>query len=247
MLLHPRCILSIRASLSAHSILLIQKRIIQLYIFIKPVVFVVKRHSSFAASGGVVLLAFVANCLNGFCQFVEVEGVCIYVQFCPNCGYAAYKLDRDLLYGNRAFLQSAEYKQIVQDENLIIDAKKFYLLGLIQENNNDKQKAATAFLRAGWFFQDNGNQEWMIKSKEKAIENMISSDFTWSNTQLVAILVDMLRTIGKFDEAIKIIDKYGFDNIKEEDEIKLFKYQIKLCEIKDSASHAIYDIDQETN
>lgn len=176
-------------------------------------------------------------------RFIEKN----YVQFCPNCGYSAYKLDRDLLYGNRAFLQSAEYKQIVQDENLIIDAKKFYLLGLIQENNNDKQKAATAFLRAGWFFQDNGNQEWMIKSKEKAIENMISSDFTWSNTQLVAILVDMLRTIGKFDEAIKVIEKYGFDNIKEEDEIKLFKYQIKLCEIKDSASHAIYEIDQETN
>ncbi len=170
-----------------------------------------------------------------------------YVQFCPNCGYSAFNLSRDLLYGDRSIVNSDEYKSIVQDEKLIVDAKKFYLLGLIQEKNGDKQKASTTFLRAGWFFQDAGNLEWMKKSKLKAIDNMISSDFTWKNAQSLAILVDMLRTIEHFDKAIEMINKYGLENVKDEEDLKLLKYQIKLCSNNDSAVHASYEINQEEN
>ena len=104
-------------------------------------------------------------------RFIEKN----YVQFCPNCGYSAFHLNKDLLYGNYDILKTEEYQEIVKNEKLIVDAKKFYLLGLIQESNHDRQKASIAFLRSAWFFQDDGNIIWMKKSKLKAIENMVSS------------------------------------------------------------------------
>lgn len=159
------------------------------------------------------------------------------VQFCPNCGYATFDLEKDITYGRRELLQSPEYTEVFHDELLKEDIKKFFLLGLTLDAVDEFQRSANQFLRASWCADDAGNKEWMIKSKKRAIGEYLKSDFTWKNAQVIAIVVDCYRRIGEFDEAIAIIDKFGLDNVSDIVIKRVLEFQIELCNKKDDAVH----------
>lgn len=164
------------------------------------------------------------------------------VQFCPNCGYASYNLEKDITFGLKEILNSEEYQDIFKNSDLESDAKKFYLMGIILEEINEYQRAATSFLRASWFFNDFGNNEWMIKSKKRAIKAYLKSEFTWRNEQVICILVDLYRRIEKFDLAIDAINHFGLHNVKEEQNKKILQLQLKLAKEKDSSIHTTNEI-----
>jgi uncharacterized protein (DUF2225 family) len=164
------------------------------------------------------------------------------VHFCPNCGYSSYNLEKDITFGLREILKTEEYLSIFNNQELDVDAKKFYLMGIILDEINEYQRAATAFLRASWFFNDIGNKEWMIKSKKRAIKEFLKSEFTWRNEQVICILVDLYRRIEKFDYAIETINRFGLQNVKDKDNLKILEFQLKLSQEKDSSIHTTNEI-----
>ena len=159
------------------------------------------------------------------------------VQFCPNCGYASFDLEKDVTYGRREILSDSEYLAIFKNEKLKEDIKKFYLLGITLNNVDEFQRSASSFLRAAWCADDSGDSEWMVKCREKAIEEFLKSSFTWENSQVLSIVVDCYRRIGKFDEALAIIDKFGLDNVTDIIVKKVLEYQIELCKKNDTSVH----------
>ena len=164
------------------------------------------------------------------------------VHFCPNCGYSSYNLEKDITFGLREILKTEEYLSIFNNQELDVDAKKFYLMGIILDEINEYQRAATSFLRASWFFNDIGNKEWMIKSKKRAIKEFLKSEFTWRNEQVICILVDLYRRIEKFDYAIETINRFGLQNVKDKDNLKILEFQLKLSQEKDSSIHTTNEI-----
>ena len=165
-----------------------------------------------------------------------------FVNLCENCGYASFNLALDITEGHHEILESPEYLSIFQNPDLVKDAKKFYLTGLILNERELYNKAAYSFLRASWFFNDNGNKEWMIKSKKMAIDAFLNDEYTFKNEQQCSVLIDCYRRIGDFDGAIKAIKEFGIENVKDEYYQKLYKYEQMLSEAKDSCIHSSKEV-----
>ena len=165
-----------------------------------------------------------------------------FVNLCEKCGYASFNLELDITEGHHEILQSDEYLDIFHNPDLVKDAKKFYLTGLILKYCEHYQKAAYSFLRASWFFNDSGNKEWMIKSKKMTIDAFLNDEFTFRNEQQCSVLIDCYRRIGDFDGAIKVIKEFGIENVKDEYYQKLFKYELKLSLAQDSCIHCSTDV-----
>ena len=159
------------------------------------------------------------------------------VQFCPNCGYSSFDLEKDVTFGKRELLKGEEYQEIFRNQDVKDDIKKFFLLGILLDAVGEIQRSASSFLRASWCAEDSGNTEWMIKSRKRAIAEFEKSDYTWKNSQVLAILVDCYRRIGEFDGAINVINKYGLDNVSDIVVKKVLEYQLALCQNGDSSIH----------
>lgn len=159
------------------------------------------------------------------------------VQFCPKCGYSSYDLEKDITYGRRELLQSSEYLEVFNMEDLREDIKKFFLLGIMLNELGEYQRSASSFLRASWCADDASDAVWMKKSRERAIEEYLKSEFTWTKSHVVAIVVDCYRRIGRFDEAISTIEKFGLDNVDDIVVKKVLEFQIDLCKKGDTLVH----------
>lgn len=165
-----------------------------------------------------------------------------FVNLCDNCGYSSFNLSLDITEGHHEILESKEYLDIFHDPDLVKDAKKFYLTGLILLDREQYNKAAYSFLRASWFFNDNGNKEWMIKSKKQAINAFLNDEHTFKNEQQCSIMIDCYRRIGDFDGAIKAIKEFGIENVQNEYYQKLFKFEEMLALEKDSSIHSSTEV-----
>ena len=165
-----------------------------------------------------------------------------FVSLCENCGYANYALDFDITEGDHRVIESKEYQEIFKNQELIVDAKKFYLQGMILEDMENLLKAAYAYLRAAWFFNDNQNKEWMIKSRQKAINCLLNTEQTYKNAKTYSILIDCYRRIGDFSSALKAIDSFDKSLINDEYLEKLFIYEKMLCESEDSLAHSTKEV-----
>ena len=159
------------------------------------------------------------------------------VQFCPNCGYASFDLEKDITYGRRELLKDEEYLEVFSLSDLKEDIKKFYLLGITLDKVDEFQRSASSFLRAAWCADDLGNEEWKVKCRKRAIEEFLKSDFTWENSQVISMVVDCYRRIGEFDEAIAIIDKFGLDKVEDIVTKRILEFQIELCKKGDTSVH----------
>ena len=164
------------------------------------------------------------------------------VQFCPNCGYASFDLEKDITYGRRELLADPEYLEVFHDTELKEDIKKFFLLGITLDKVDEFQRSASSFLRAAWCADDAGETEWMIKCRKRAILEYLKSDFTWKNSQVISILIDCYRRISEFDEALAIIDKFGLDNVDDIVVKKVIEYQIALCKSGDASVHTVSQV-----
>ncbi len=163
--------------------------------------------------------------------------------YCPYCGYASFSLEKDITIGNKEILDLDEYQSIVKMEDLNVDAKKFYLIGIIFKHLNEFQKAATSFLRASWFFSDVNELEWSKKSRDAAISEYLKSDFTFKNERSIIILVDLYRRNQRFKEAKEAIKKFNLDNFKDLETKSIINFEIELIEKGDYSVHKVSEIE----
>ena len=167
-----------------------------------------------------------------------------FVNFCDSCGYANFNLEFDVTEGNREVLGSKEYQEIFHNDELPTDAKKFYLQGLILESIEQYLKAAFAYLRAAWFFNDSQNKEWMIKSRKKTIDCLLNYECTFTNVQTYSVLVDCYRRIGDFESCKRAIKSFDKELIKEDYYRKLFNYELILCDQEDTCAHSSKEVNE---
>ncbi len=136
------------------------------------------------------------------------------VPVCPKCGFALYKPLNDKYTDEevkklRGFVNSAAYRKLATDavshERL---ARLFEFLG------HDPDEIAGVYLQASWQAEDKkdaeSNRALLEKSREWLEKYLASSpekDEKW-RTQ-VFLRGELLRRLGKFDEAKKHFDRLG--------------------------------------
>ena len=115
---------------------------------------------------------------------------------------------------------------------------------MILEDMENYLKASYAYLRSAWFFNDNQNREWMIKSRKKAIDCLLNNESTFKSAQTYLILVDCYRRIGDFESSLKALNQFDFNAITDEYSKKLYLFEKELSEKEDSCAHCSREVNE---
>lgn len=164
------------------------------------------------------------------------------VNYCPNCGYSNYDVNK-LNYPNaKEYIKSEEYQAVINNQP-DWHARKFYLLAMIQEHNNVLPSAQYNYLRAAWFYDDIGEKKLAKQSRIKSIAcYLLIKELTIED---YLVLIDMYRRIREFNKALETIDavkKMDLDgNENKETILKMLVFQKELCLAKDIDCYSIED------
>lgn len=160
------------------------------------------------------------------------------VQKCPYCGYANDDISKNIDHIEEVQIQDATYQTILHDEKINFAIKKCILSGMLYEKKNAK-KAGMMYLKAAWLADDAKKVEVAKKMRSKSIRYLENALIENENEVIRLIIVDLYRRIGMFDEAREyatyLLDNFGMEKYK----VNILKYQITLCEQKDTLDHTI--------
>lgn len=126
------------------------------------------------------------------------------IQRCPECGYAAYDLSEPA-GAVATFVRSAAYQSMRANESVPELASTYLCRALIEERAGAPADAGWAALSAAWACDDEASIEAAMYCRERAIELFRSAGasgarFASEAAAEHAILADLLRRTGRFDE-----------------------------------------------
>ena len=124
---------------------------------------------------------------------------------CPSCGYAAGNLE-ELAESVRELVLGAEYQRIANDTELHARVRPFVCHSWILEQLYAYADAGWCMLHAAWVCDDLGAVEQALICRERCIElwkeaKMQSTDFMESHLEEFAVISDLHRRLGQFEEA----------------------------------------------
>lgn len=174
----------------------------------------------------------------------ERSSLSYWIHTCPSCRYSA----PDLSEGEKSYeavVRSEEYSKILDNPAYPKLAGQFLCWAFLQESRKEFEKAGWAAIHAAWACDDAGFEEGSTASRKRASELLMkarenSQWFAEDAGMEEAILVDLLRRAGQFDEALKICQ----DRLKKEPEETvriILLYQQALIEKLDSRRHTVSD------
>ncbi|MBQ7307965.1 MAG: hypothetical protein IJW82_05500 [Clostridia bacterium] len=169
------------------------------------------------------------------------------LQICPTCNYVAGDIAEKVQ--ENLFAQRKDYYQEAIKEcdkmELDLDVRKFYLMGLINEENDRQQDASDDYIFAYWL-TERSNEKLAAKFLKRAI-TLRSKNYNKLTKRIALQTLDLLRRNGNFEEVINECTellqngKIGEDAFTE-NEIKQLKYEIKICKLKDTDRHNYFDV-----
>ncbi len=134
----------------------------------------------------------------------------MWIQLCPSCGFSAPDIS-EKIENAKDIVFSKSYQNQLNNPNFPKTANAFLCYSMICENINDFKKAGWGCVQAAWICDDEKKDDIAkicrkkaIELFKKAIENgeKISEEPGGDE----AILVDLLRRSGEFEEAFKICE-----------------------------------------
>jgi hypothetical protein len=170
------------------------------------------------------------------------SSISLWVQRCPECGYCASNLAEDRP-GAKTVVTNPKYKEQLADAAYPDRANSFLCKAMIEEVGGGKSKAAWAVIHAAWVCDDADKPEQAAVCRRKAAQRMVQTENGGETSGeeedgRTAILVDLLRRSGQFEQAGRVIEE-RISGIKEENIRKVLLFQRTLIASSDSACHRI--------
>lgn len=165
-----------------------------------------------------------------------------WVQRCPNCGYCSSDITI-ATEKTKSVIESVEYRTQLKDKNFPDLANSFLCKSLIAEKTGNFSAAAMSTIHAAWICDDAGYEESAKKCRMKALALLKKGKengefFAEKDGADIAIMTDLLRRSGHFDEALALIEE-NLDRITEDDIKKILIFQIRLIFEHDTKCHTI--------
>ena len=178
----------------------------------------------------------------------ERSSLSYWIHTCPSCRYCA----PDLSDGEKAFeavVKSEDYRKILDNSTYPRLAGQFLCWSLLQESRDEYEKAGWGAIHAAWACDDAGFEEGAKASRKRASELLMKARengqwFAEDAGMEEAILVDLLRRAGYFEDALNICR----ERLKKEPEetVKIILlYQQTLIGKLDSRRHTVSDAQRE--
>jgi hypothetical protein len=165
-----------------------------------------------------------------------------YIQRCPNCGYCAPKLSDESAAATSA-MQSDRYAETLQNADLPEAAQAFFCYSIIKESEEQFAAAGWASVQAAWQCDDKALEGAAVDYRMNAVRLFRlardrEDEFVDIPGGEAALLTDLLRRAGRFDEARN--ECVQVDGAAVEDVIKsLLDYQLVLVNAGDQGSHTV--------
>ena len=163
------------------------------------------------------------------------------IQRCPNCNYANFDIEDLIPDCTTVALQSAYYREIVNDKDIPSSAKSFVLAGLLHARAKLYYESGLCFLKAAWLFDDYEEKDFAIRARQNAVECLIRYDNQDKNINIDMAIVDIYRRIGNFDAAnnyaLRLLARGVDKKISE-----VLNYELLLIKLRDSDRHSMGDI-----
>ena len=161
------------------------------------------------------------------------------VSCCPKCSYVSFDVSKNILR-DRSILTMPEYLEILQNKKLPTIVNQFIALGFLHERQRETYHSAHAYLCAAWILGDVKLERESMMLLEKSayclLQFINSEDFKdHPNLFLLQNTIDVLRRIGKYDNAKKLAT-YALNKKLPKDIKTNMLLEISLCDnfIRDS-------------
>lgn len=169
------------------------------------------------------------------------------LQICPECNYVATNIAEK--FPDSLMAQKKEfYKEAVEESNklgLDNDVKKFYLMGLVDEEAGNQEQASDNYLCAYWLTER--TDEKLATRFLKRTISLRSKNYNKLSKKIALQTLDLMRRNGNFDEVVseckELLEKGKIgDDAFTENEINQLKYEIKISLAKDNERHNYFDV-----
>jgi tetratricopeptide (TPR) repeat protein len=168
-----------------------------------------------------------------------------WIQRCPECGYCSPDISEcdDM---TKEIVNSDSYKLQLTDEDFPELANSFLCYSMLLEAKDDFAEASYHYLNAAWVCDDSA-QKLSLGCRQKALENMkkaLEAEITMYDDDATALLVetDLLRRIGKFEEALQFIEE-NKNKIKDKMLKKILAFEKALIINNDKKCHSASEIE----
>jgi hypothetical protein len=169
------------------------------------------------------------------------------VQRCGACGYCAPQLGK-APPGAADVVRSALFAEARTRIDLPPTARDYFCEGLLHEGVADPDRAAHSFLRAAWACDDAGADAHARICRERAAE-MLRLAISRGETRMArevafAVLADVVRRAGRFDEALAACDEaeWALEALEVDEDTAstwaVVAYLRELAEAGDDACHS---------
>lgn len=165
-----------------------------------------------------------------------------WVNRCAHCGYCSSDITR-ASGKTKAVVESEAYRSQLEDKAFPDLANSFLCKAMIAEREGRFSEAAWATIHAAWACDDAGYEESAGKCRAKAVGLMKKGRekgerFAEQDGVDIAIMTDLLRRSGRFEEALALIEE-NLDGITEDIVKKILMFQKKLISQSDTRCHTI--------
>ena len=169
-----------------------------------------------------------------------------WVQRCPKCDYCARDLSKASDLASRTVV-SDDYRALLRDESYPELARRFLACGLVAELDGELAAAALANHHAAWACDDHGRDNEANTCRTRAIAMLLNAPAT-TPTRVgdapagndEAILTDLLRRVGRFDEASAVCLR-ALDRKLDEPVAAALRYQQQLIAARDVGCHTVQE------
>lgn len=165
-----------------------------------------------------------------------------WVQRCPGCGYCASNVAAPRPEA-AAVVGTAEYKRQLKDPTYPQLANSFLCQALIESACRQYSAATWALIRAAWVCDDARHPDQATACRQRAIGMLTRAEEHGQQVgepegASTAILVDLLRRSGRFDDARQAIASRR-DGIADDTIARVLDFQWALVEQNDTSCHTI--------
>ena len=169
------------------------------------------------------------------------------VQCCPVCGYCAWEITEAPPDAKRV-VSRQDYQALLRDLRFPYLARMFLCLARIEEAAGNLSNAGWAALHAAWACDDAGPDfaSAAVECRNRAVALFLKArkqgqPFLPEPGAEEALLVDLLRRAGRFDEAEAEIQR-GLEKAASNFLRRLLMFQRRLCRAQDTRVHRMDEV-----
>ena len=126
------------------------------------------------------------------------------VDICPECGLAML-FDNGVSDEMREYIKSAEYRNILNNNEIEYGLKKWILLAMVSENDENYTEAGIAYMKA-YDYLELKDMELDQRLIEKAASCFLSAVEEYNSFIDVFLAVDCMRRDGEMEEAKRFLE-----------------------------------------